>query len=78
MIRLGVVNTEKMCIWVVLLDSRRASFMYHYVARSRQSLIVRRRVRHCNLDIDVFHASQRVNNFSRSTAIYLPPQQFGY
>ena len=45
--------------------------MYHYVARSRQSLIVRRRVRHCNLDIDVFHASQRVNNnFSRSTATF--------
>ena len=44
--------------------------MYHYVARSRQPLIVRRRGRHCNLDIDVFHASQQVNNFSRSTAIF--------
>ena len=39
--------------------------LYHYVARSRQSLIVRRRGRHCNLDIDMFHASQQVNNFSR-------------
>ena len=37
-----------MCIWVVLLNSRRASSASYPSAT----------VRHCNLDIDVFHASQ--------------------